>query len=209
MDIRKVYYINLEKNKRRKINFEKNYYNNPIVNKKIIPLQRVSGVLVDKLPPNIKIRKGQYGCSLAHLKILKHISTKKKKGWYLICEDDCTGNFSIIPKKLNFVNYLPFINAVNLGGLIEVKEIFEKININIGSYNVPFPFGFGVNLHGYLVTPEGANKMYNIIKKTVLEVPCDVALINSVSMYFTSFHFRNILKQNKKLESDIQKYNLL
>lgn len=209
MDIRKVYYINLDKNKERKKEFEKRYYKNPIVIKNIIPLQRVSGVLVDKLPNNTKIGKGQYGCSLAHLKILKHIATKKKKGWYLICEDDCVGNFSLLPKKLNYVNYLPFINSVNLGGLIEIKELLEKININIDSYNVPVPFGFGVNMHGYLVTPEGAKKMYKIIKENVLEMPCDVSIIKSLSMYFTSFHYRDLLKQNKKLQSDIQKHNLL
>ena len=79
MDIRKVYYINLDKNIKRKKHFEKNYYKNPIVIKnKTIPLQRVSGVLVKKIPKETNIRIGAYGCSLAHMKILKHRNSESQ-----------------------------------------------------------------------------------------------------------------------------------
>lgn len=87
--INELYYINVDSEKERNNDFINNY-------KKFnlnIPIHRISGIVPKKSYKNVS--KGEIGCSLSHIKILQCIS-QKKNGWYLICEDDCVGNFNLI-----------------------------------------------------------------------------------------------------------------
>ena len=110
LHINELYYINLDSEKERNTDFINNF-------KKFnlnIPIYRMSGIVPKKGYKNIS--RGEKGCSLSHIKILKHIS-QKKNGWYLICEDDCVGNFNLIGRKTKIIrNLLPFIGTNNSRG---------------------------------------------------------------------------------------------
>tara|TARA_Y100000992_G_scaffold296691_1_gene259270 strand:+ start:776 stop:1030 length:255 start_codon:yes stop_codon:yes gene_type:complete len=83
------------------------------------------------------------------MKVLDEIS-KKPRGWYLVCEDDCSGDFRLIKNKVKTVIKLhPFINHINLF----TKKKFPPI------------IGTGTRTTAYLTTPFGAKLSYKIIEK--------------------------------------------
>ena len=55
-----------------------------------LPLIRSAGVLIED---KSIAKPGDYGCSLAHVNVLKKISEEENQGWYLVCEDDGYGDF--------------------------------------------------------------------------------------------------------------------
>ena len=182
--INELYYINVDSEKERNNEFINNY-------KKFnlnIPVHRVSGIVPKKGYKNIS--KGEKGCSLSHIKILKCIS-RKKNGWYLICEDDCVGNFNLIGEKTKLIrNLFPFIGVINL---------FSEKTTNNG-------FGFNTCTSCYLVKPWCAEIMYKIMIKGIKERPCDCNLHLSKIMYIYGFHLHNCMSISGK-PSTIQKIN--
>lgn len=70
--IQEIYYINLDTEKKRNSDFLKNYNKYSLG----IPLHRISGIVPKS--KNGKLKKGEFGCALSHIKVLDTISKKKK-----------------------------------------------------------------------------------------------------------------------------------
>jgi hypothetical protein len=186
LEIEYLFYINLKDEKIRNKVFIENY------NKygKHIKLKRIDGIISNNFSNNVT--KGEKGCALSHMKVLKMIS-KKKNGWYLVCEDDCIGNYQQIEEKTRLVrNVLPFVGAINL---------YNNRKKTSG-------FGLNICLTSYLVRPWCAKIMYKIIKKNLDIQPCDCNLYDSIQLCFYTFHIPNVMKTNN-LPSSIKKINKL
>lgn len=171
--IQEVYYINLDISKKRNIDFLDNY-NKHSLN---VPLHRISGIAPKS--GNDGLRKGQLGCALSHIKILDEIS-KKPKGWYLVCEDDCSGNFKLIEQKVKkVIKTHPFIMHINL---YAPKKIIT--------------LGASTRMTGYLVTPLGAKIGKKTIEKNLNKYPCDIALAKSFIHIMIAVNFKSVLYPN-------------
>ena len=99
------FYINMARSIERNESFLARF-NGPL------PLERIEGVEIKHQTKYLK--KGTYGCALAHANAMKIIS-QKPPGWYLVCEDDCYGDFSsiesnIIVRNIIFNTEKKFIN---------------------------------------------------------------------------------------------------
>ena len=187
-NINEIYYINLDSEKERNEKFINNYKNNSLN----IPVHRISGIVSES--GNDKLTKGELGCALSHIKTLNKISNKKK-GWYLICEDDCTGDFRTIkPKIENIIKLHPFLMHINLYS----PNNYIKFSPSIGA----------CCMTAYLVTPLGARIDKFIIEQNLNKKPCDTALFESLSHLFISVRFNNVLYPDET-ESSIQKINKL
>jgi len=86
VDIKATYFINMDRSVERRESFIERFHksNGPL------PLIRSAGVLIED---KSIAKPGDYGCSLAHVNVLKKISEEENQGWYLVCEDDGYGNF--------------------------------------------------------------------------------------------------------------------
>lgn len=180
--IKEIYYINVEFERDRNLIFLENYNKNSLE----IPIYRIKGIVPHK--GNGKLSLGELGCALSHIKVMKKISLKPP-GWYLVCEDDCSGNFKLIEDKIKIVTKLhPFVNFINLHS----------------PYKIPFSPGTGSLMTGYLITPFGAKLSSKIIQRQLLKYPCDMSLCYSLIHFLIGFRFNNILYPNN-MSSTINK----
>lgn len=185
--IKEVYYINIDFELKRKKTFLNNYLKQGFNN---IPLIRISGIVPDF--GNEVLSKGELGCALSHMKVLNIISRKKKYGWYLICEDDCIGNFN----KIYWKTFL----ITRFRRNVKIINLYCPIHLNPGKK-------FGSRTTCYMVTPEGAKICKNTILRFINKYPCDIALNKSsiISKYSRHIHIMEI----SNLKSSIQKVNNL
>ena len=135
VDIRGAYYINMDLSTDRKSKFLAGFNGN-------MPLERVPGVKVEKKIG--RLGTGTRGCALAHAEAMNKVANKPK-GWYLICEDDCVGNFKDLEKNVILRN---------------IVHRTTKQFINLGRYRWSTYSLTEVNLclQAYLLTPECASK---------------------------------------------------
>ena len=218
--IQEIYYINVDSEKKRNSTFLKNYNRHSIE----IPIHRISGIV-----PNSgtkRITKGELGCSLSHLKVLDKIS-KKPWGWYLVCEDDCSGNFRLIEKKVRTIIRLhPFIMHINLFSPIKytnVKKLVhrkprmktepdkDQLETNVAKKSplsrlLPITPGTGTRTTAYLITPLGAKLGKRTIKSNLKNLPCDMALCYSFIHFLISIRFSNAMIDDES-PSTINKIN--
>ena len=139
-----AYYINLDKSVHRRTRFLAGYNGT-------LPIERVPGVKVEKkigiLGP------GTRGCALAHCNAMSIIG-KKEDGWYLVCEDDCIGDFSKLEENIILRN---------------IVHKTSKQFINLGKYKWSSYSLSEVNmcLQAYMLTPACARKTVEEIMKTI------------------------------------------
>lgn len=182
--IKEIYYINIDTEKDRNAFFLENYQKSKLK----VPLHRTSGIIVKK--GNSRLKRGQLGCALSHIEVMKKIS-KKSFGWYLVCEDDCTGDFKAIERKVRCItSWHPFLHFINL---------FNPRTKNIR-------MGTGSRTTAYLVTPLGAGISYKIIENNLQKQPCDFALDRSFIHLFIAVRFHKILYPNG-MPSNIKSIN--
>jgi GR25 family glycosyltransferase involved in LPS biosynthesis len=156
--IQSVHYINIGSDVSRKNAFLENFALNGLD----CPLHRVEGVVPES---GIGFMgRGEYGCAMSHIKVLETIS-KQPDGWYLVCEDDCTGDFRQIEKKTNWIRtYHPLIQYINLRPI---------------PFSTNFCPGTRAGMVAYLVTPVGAKICKSLIRLCIGLMPCDMALCRS------------------------------
>ena len=193
--IKEINYINLDIEKERNNDFLNNYKNHSLN----IKINRFNGIIVKNNGIPIfrytntgLLTRGEKGASLSHMELLKRVS-KKKNGWYLICEDDCKGNFQKIEEKTRLIRFFfPFVGVINLCCI--------KTNNN--------GFGHNTGMVCYMVKPWCAKIMYQIIYKNIDTKPCDISLHFSKFLTIFSFHIHNLMGISNN-ESSIDKINKL
>lgn len=142
--IKKAYYINMDKSTERRDRFIRGYNGRA-------PLERVSGVKVEKKVGRLGI--GTRGCSLAHAKAMNEIAGQPD-GWYLVCEDDCVGDFSTLEENIILRNII---------------HRTSKQFINIGRWKwTPYSLS-DINFctQAYLITPKQAAKTRDAIHANI------------------------------------------
>ena len=150
-DIKEVYYINLDSSTERNKNFIENYKKYSLGPN--VPVTRISGVFLKENPKQSILKKNEVGCSMSHIKTLDIIS-KKKDGWYLVCEDDCIGDFKKMQKKVkHYMRIFPHVSAINI-----IPSISQLAWIKYD-----WSPGWGLSTVCYLIKPRGAK----IIKKII------------------------------------------
>lgn len=164
--IGKTYYINMDKSTERKHRFLAGYNGKS-------EIERVPGVVVEKQIG--KLGKGTRGCALAHAKAMNEVA-KYPSGWYMICEDDCVGDFSSLESNIILRN---------------IVHRTSKQFINLGRYKFsPYSLSdINLCLQAYMLTPECAAKTRDIIVKNVDSphaLPVDELI---VSLYRTPRYF--------------------
>ena len=187
VDIRGAFYINLETSLQRREKFLE-MYNGPL------PLIRVEGVRAEK--GTVLVKKGTYGCTLAHMNAVKDIATRNA-GWWCVFEDDCIGDFSEIPNNLYIKN---------------IVHRTQKAFINLSAHKNNEQYSLSrVHFHAnaYLVKAEKAADIYNIIEKNKWKY--DVDTIYSMSLCNLKFPINNgntlgasvnLMGQNLEFNSD-------
>eukprot|EP00546_Thalassionema_frauenfeldii_P017998 CAMPEP_0178898418 /NCGR_PEP_ID=MMETSP0786-20121207/2319_1 /TAXON_ID=186022 /ORGANISM="Thalassionema frauenfeldii, Strain CCMP 1798" /LENGTH=263 /DNA_ID=CAMNT_0020569133 /DNA_START=237 /DNA_END=1028 /DNA_ORIENTATION=- len=132
------------------------------------------------------------GCALSHIYTLEKVieveetfvdnNNRQSANWYLVCEDDATGNFTELSNLLqerHKSHYSKRINAINLyspkpsfkygffhddhdenkNSTLSVKTSFRKF------FHWDKAIGFGTRTTAYLITGDGAKWMLNHLKK--------------------------------------------
>jgi len=164
--INQGYFINMDESTDRKARFLKNYNGT-------FKMERIPGVKV-----SIKkgvLGRGTYGCALAHSEAM-HKVANSPEGWYLICEDDCVGDFSKLEENIILRN---------------VVYRTSKQFINLGKYKWSTYSLSDINLclQAYLITPRQAAKTRDRILSTI-DGPKAVAVDELVvKMYRTPKYF--------------------
>ena len=144
ISIKGAFFINMDESKERRERFLLGYNG-------LAPLKRVSGVKV--LKKTGILGKGTYGCALAHAKAMNEVSLQPA-GWYLICEDDCVGDFSGLENNIILRNIISRTN---------------KQFINLGRYKLsPYSLSdINLCLQAYLITPAHAARTRDLIIENV------------------------------------------
>jgi GR25 family glycosyltransferase involved in LPS biosynthesis len=183
--------------------------------KSIPNLERIDGVIKDP-PSYVKISKGQYGCTLAHLNVLRKIANFPETDqidpnielWYLVFEDDIEplhGIDSFNEKVNNAIKFLPSTaNIINMG---MSSKIFEGYNMVSGYLNQnKYLKGFRFCTQSYGCTPAGARAMIKAIENNKFSNAIDVVLnrtyMNSDRAFFIWLTIQN---RGKDSESDIKR----
>ena len=175
----KIYIINLEKDTERLNKLI------PKLKKYNIKYKLIKGVDGNKIKNNTKLRNGQYGCLLSHIKILKD-ALKNNYKKIAIFEDDIFfhKNFnSILNKKYNyFINNENYYDVLYLGssqGYYQYKKKkWNNIKINNHYYKVNDTLG----TFAFIINQK-------IIKKILYELNKNIKPIDSLIK-------RKILKNN-------------
>jgi len=101
IDIKKVFYINMDESTERNQQFLTNYNGQ-------WPLQRISGVRTQTKHGNLPL--GTVGCALAHANALQAVfddaTSRNVDSWYIVCEDDC------IIKDFNLIATNDYIRSI-------------------------------------------------------------------------------------------------
>lgn len=180
--------------------------------------ERIDGVIVNEFPTNAKITKAEYGCTLAHLNILKKIATLQeydkdgKELWYAIFEDDMKPmcKYEEFITNLNkILNSLP-INArlINLGPDTNKFNLYKLFNYICRGKPYVDEFtiikGFFMWTQSYCIRPSQAKKCIDLIEENMLNFAIDKIL--STSYLFTSdVYSSNLTTQDRESPSDIRK----
>lgn len=144
VQIRGAYFINMDESKKRKERFLAAYNGQ-------IPMQRIAGVKVESSIG--RLGKGTRGCALAHAKAMKEVATKTS-GWYLICEDDCVGDFSKLEHNIILRNIVSLTNK-------------QFINLGRNRWSAYSLSDVNLCLQAYLITPAWASKTCDIIINSI------------------------------------------
>jgi len=175
-----VFYINMNNSVARRDRFIADYALHPIPG---LQPSRFVGVVVGARNPPPPIGYGTLGCSLGHARVLQHVSRLDPHKWYLVCEDDASGNFSALPGLLQSTvqrrSFLPDINVINLH-----------------SRWLLF-YGLGTGAVAYLVTQAGAQWMLQVIHASLLTTPHDVALAWSVTGLLHAVHYHDAIQLSR------------
>ena len=124
--IHHAYFINMDKSTERRDRFLRNYNGKA-------PLSRIAGVQVDKQIG--KLGKGTRGCALAHANAMNEVA-KGPDGWYLICEDDCVGDFSKLEENIILRNIVHTTKKqfINLGRYKWSSYSLSEVNLCLQAY---------------------------------------------------------------------------
>lgn len=158
------FYINMAKSTERNASFLSRF-NGPL------PLERIEGVEINYDPKYLK--RGTYGCALAHANAMKIIS-QKPPGWYLVCEDDCYGDFSAVESNLvirnivfntkkQFINLSkPNVPSNQFNSVCSnLRRTFEKTGSSHSLNHVCW------SLTAYLITQSQAAKSFSFIMNSI------------------------------------------
>lgn len=173
-NIQTIRFISLHESIERRETFLKNYNKSKIEN--LVPLWQHATKPSQSLGP---MSIGETGAYLSHMKALKNIAKYSGNDWHLICEDDATGNFSMLPNMLKGVKKRPALPSIQLINLYSPKKIDGR--------------GLGTRLTAYLVTPRGARLASKILEETRFSKAVDVALAESLSIIFHSISLGGII----------------
>lgn len=126
VQINKAYFINMNESVERRERFLSKYNGSA-------PLERIEGVRVSQQIG--KLGKGTYGCAAAHAKAMGEVA-KQRDGWYLVCEDDCIGNFNELETHLILRNvvYKTKKQFINLGKYLWSSYSLSDINLCLQAY---------------------------------------------------------------------------
>ena len=126
------------------------------------PVARSAGVVIDyvhhqrlrrsKLAP---YERGQAGCRVAHLNVLRNISALRPDGsWYLVVEDDVDGSLARATSALKWlIAFVPWrVEALNL------------YSPTVRGWPQPLPT-FNTRTTAYFVRPSGADLMIDAIER--------------------------------------------
>jgi hypothetical protein len=137
VEIKKTFYINMDKSVKRNEEFLQEY-NAPW------PLVRIPGVVATSKIGSLS--KGCVGCTMAHANALQALVdsvSKDGEGWYLICEDDCVGDFQQIATN-SFVKTI--VNTtdkkmINLSKIVgEPSHSLNRVKLRLRAYLVHSSF---------------------------------------------------------------------
>jgi len=215
----KVFYINLDKNVKRK-NELIHYYNNSDL--KIIPLNRFNAILgktvdLDEwLTPDAlmqiertektkrrthhyQLTKGAVGCFLSHYTLAKQLLTDKETDYYLILEDDIIFDKNILNDIKRNLSLVPTDwDILQLSTLRNVKY-----NV-VGEFYTPSGFW---GMQSYIINKRGAEKLVKEVKKHKIDGQIDAYLSrmiqqSKIKIYITKK--RLFFINENGMESDIQ-----
>lgn len=214
---KKLFVINLDKNKDRYNKFKSNYSNTDLAN---IKCNRFSAINGKQLKPedylsefalhelheverngyrtkHYQLTRGGIGCFLSHLELAKQLVNDKETDTYLIFEDDVDFH----PKCGELINNA-LKNAPNdwdmyMFGYIRLIEDMHKDNIII-------PYAFW-GMQCYAINKKGARKLIDEVEKTRIDGQIDSYLSvleqqNKINIYLT----REKIISSKSNTTDIQ-----
>jgi len=215
----KVFYINLDKNVKRKNELIQSYNNSDL---QIMPLNRFPAILgktvdLDKwLTPDAlkqvietertKIRSHHYqltagavGCFLSHYTLAKQLLADKEADYYLIFEDDISFNENILSEIKRYLSIAP-----RDWDIIQLSTL-RNINYNVvGEFYQPSGFW---GMQSYFLNKKGAKKLIDEVEKYKIDGQIDAYLSrmiqrNKINVYITQkrLFFGNL----NGMESDIQ-----
>lgn len=161
----------------------------------------VDQMLEDKLVDfkHRRLKKGEYGCYLSHLKVYKSILESSDE-LHLIIEDDAhfvkhfKDRFNRILKKVESSEWDVFYLGVNCDS--ENYKQGKVLNKTLGLY---YPDNPVWGTHGYLIKKETIKKIENILSPITL--PIDVFLMSIDIKRLTLF---NTIIKTSRLDSDTQ-----
>lgn len=170
-------------------------------------LTRRDGVIADP-PAHLGIKKGTYGCAMAHLKVLEEISGLPSKEdddelWYLILEDDAQpigSEETFYDDITSSIKSLPRnADSIDMGLVIDMGFYPMLIFSPLGDRNVYK--GFMVGLNCYAVTPSSAKKFIDVVKRNGPTDHIDQIFKRYTRTIKTSY-FKYLCTQNKNYPSD-------
>jgi glycosyl transferase family 25 len=186
----KIYCINLEKRKDRWNEVSKEFQK---INCNVEKFVAIDG---EKLEASAYIYRGELGCYMSHMVILKDMINNNYSK-ILVFEDDVVFNDDFNAKFDYYYNQLPNDwDIVYMSG--NHTTSLEKITDNIYKTNGTLA------MHSYFISLEGAKKLYNLLVAKNMTDPIDVIGIE-YQKNNNCYTFRPHLTYQKEGFSDIQK----
>ena len=215
----KVFYINLDKNVKRKNELIQSYNNSDL---QIMPLNRFPAILgktVDldnwltsdaieqvRKTERTQIRSHHYqltlgavGCFLSHYTLAKQLLADKEADYYLIFEDDISFNENILSEIKRYLSIAP-----RDWDIIQLSTL-RNINYNVvGEFYQPSGFW---GMQSYFLNKKGAKKLIDEVEKHKIDGQIDAYLSrmiqrNKINVYITQK--RLFFGNSNGMESDIQ-----
>ena len=215
----KAFYINLDKNVKRKNELIESYNNSDL---QIIPLNRFPAILgktvdLDKwLPPDAlmqierteqtkrrthhyELTTGAVGCFLSHYTLAKQLLADKEAEYYLILEDDIMVNENLLSTIKRYLSMVPADwDILQLSTLRNVKY-----NV-VGEFYEPSGFW---GMQSYIINKKGAEKLVKEVNKHKIDGQIDAYLSrmvqqNKIKIYITKK--RLFFVNENGIKSDIQ-----
>jgi GR25 family glycosyltransferase involved in LPS biosynthesis len=215
----KAFYINLEKNSKRKNDFVTSYYNSDL---NVIPLTRFPAILGRNVDVNLWLKAdaiqelliteltgerthhyqltyGGVGCFLSHYTLAKQLLEDNSAKYYLIFEDD----ISFVKNTINPINYY-LSNAPDDWDILYFANT-RRINYTThGQFYKPTGFW---GTQSYIINKKGAKKLIEEVQREKIDGQIDAYLSRMIQQHKINIYItdRNLTyNTDHSNSSDIQ-----